>query len=49
MELDSTGRLTCTKEEEVNLNGGRARHEDDLYTITTTSSPCSTVFVTAEN
>jgi hypothetical protein len=32
VELDSTGRLTCMKEE-VNLNGGRARHEDDLYTI----------------
>jgi hypothetical protein len=49
VELDRTGRLTCTKEEEVDLNGGRARYEDDLYRITTTSSPCSTVSVTAEN
>ena len=49
MELDRTGRLTCMKEEEVDLNGGRARYEDDLYRITTTSGPCSTVSVTAEN
>ena len=49
MELDRTGRLTCMKEEEVDLNGGRARYEDDLYRITTTSCPCSTVSVTAEN
>ena len=49
VELDSTGRLTCTKEEEVDLNGVRALYEDDLYRITTTSSPCSTVSVTAEN
>ena len=48
MELDRTGQLTCTKEE-VDLNGGRALYEDDLYRITTTSSPCSTVSVTAEN